>query len=35
VTRAIEILSEDVVRTLTLIGCPSVRDLNGAFASLH
>ena len=35
VTRAIEILREDVVRTLTLLGCPSVRDLNGSFASLH
>ena len=35
VTRAIEILREDVVRTLTLLGCPSVRDLNGSFASLR
>jgi len=34
VTRAIEILREDVVRTLTLLGCPSVRDLNCSFASL-
>jgi L-lactate dehydrogenase (cytochrome) len=32
VTRAIEILRTDLVRTLKLLGCPSVRDLDGSFA---
>ncbi len=33
VARAIEILRSDVLRTLTLLGCPSVADLSPAFAS--
>jgi L-lactate dehydrogenase (cytochrome) len=34
VTRAIDILRADVVRTLTLLGCASVAELNGSFARL-
>lgn len=34
VTRAIDILRTDVVRTLTLLGCASVAELNGSFARL-
>lgn len=31
VSRAIQILRDDLVRTLTLLGCPSVDDLNPSF----
>ncbi len=31
VTRAIDILRADVVRTLKLLGCPSVTDLNPSY----
>ncbi len=34
VARAIEILRDDLVRTLTLLGCPSVDDLNPSFVTL-
>jgi L-lactate dehydrogenase (cytochrome) len=31
VARAIEILRSDLIRTLKLLGCPSVRDLDGSY----
>jgi len=31
VARAIEILRTDVIRTLRLLGCPSIRELDGSF----
>ena len=34
VTHAIEILRTDVIRTLKLLGCPSVAELNGSFVKL-
>jgi isopentenyl diphosphate isomerase/L-lactate dehydrogenase-like FMN-dependent dehydrogenase len=34
VARAIDILRTDVVRTLKLLGCPSVRDLDRSYVSL-
>jgi isopentenyl diphosphate isomerase/L-lactate dehydrogenase-like FMN-dependent dehydrogenase len=34
VTRALAILREDLERTLRLLGCPSVRELNGSYVSL-
>ena len=33
VARAIDILREDVVRTLTLLGCPAIRDLDSSFVA--
>jgi L-lactate dehydrogenase (cytochrome) len=34
VTRAIEILRADLERTLKLLGCPSVRDLDGSYVDV-
>jgi len=34
VSRALEILRDDVERTLRLIGCPSVSALNASFVSI-
>jgi L-lactate dehydrogenase (cytochrome) len=34
VTRAIDILRTDIVRTLKLLGCPSVRDLDRSYVSV-
>jgi len=34
VTRAIEILRADLLRTLKLLGCPSVQELNGSYISV-
>jgi len=34
VTRAIDILRADLVRTLRLLGCPSTADLNRSFLEL-
>ena len=33
VTRALEILRGDIVRTLKLLGCPSVTELDGSYVS--
>ena len=33
VRRSLEILRTDIFRTLKLLGCPSVRDLNGSYVS--
>ena len=33
VTRALEILRTDMVRTMKLLGCPSVKDLDGSYVS--
>jgi len=33
VTRAIDILRDDLVRTMTLLGCPSISELDGSFAA--
>jgi L-lactate dehydrogenase (cytochrome) len=34
VTRVLAVLREDLERTLRLLGCPSVRELNGSYVSL-
>jgi L-lactate dehydrogenase (cytochrome) len=34
VARAIEILQTDIVRTMKLLGCASVRDLNGSYVDV-
>jgi isopentenyl diphosphate isomerase/L-lactate dehydrogenase-like FMN-dependent dehydrogenase len=34
VSRALEILRDDVERTLRLLGCPSIRELNGSYVSV-
>jgi len=34
VTRAIDILRQDIVRTLKLLGCPSVKDLDRSYVSV-
>jgi L-lactate dehydrogenase (cytochrome) len=31
VTRAIQILRNDVIRGLKLLGCPSIAELNGSY----
>jgi len=33
VARAIDILRTDIVRTLRLLGCPSIRDLDRSYIS--
>ena len=35
VARAIDILRTDIVRTLRLLGCPSIRDLDRSYISTH
>jgi L-lactate dehydrogenase (cytochrome) len=35
VARAIDILKTDVIRTMRLLGCPSVRDLDQSYVSTH
>jgi L-lactate dehydrogenase (cytochrome) len=35
VARAIEILKADVIRTLRLLGCPSIRDLDQSYLSTN
>ena len=34
VARAIEIIKTDVLRTMKLLGCPSVKDLNGSYVTI-
>ena len=34
VARAIEIIQTDVLRTMKLLGCPSVKDLNGSYVTI-
>jgi len=34
VTRAIQILRADVVRTMKLLGCPAIKDLEGSFVDV-
>jgi L-lactate dehydrogenase (cytochrome) len=34
VARAIEILKSDLVRTMRLLGCASMRELNGSFVDV-
>ena len=34
VARAIEIIKTDVLRTMKLLGCQSVKDLNGSFVTI-
>ena len=34
VARAIAILKADIERTLVLLGCPSLRDLNSSFVAV-
>ena len=34
VTRAIEILRTDIVRTMKLLGCAAIEDLDGSFVDV-
>jgi L-lactate dehydrogenase (cytochrome) len=34
VTRAIQILKGDVVRTMKLLGCPAIKELDGSFVDI-